>query len=45
LGRIPEDGIWEESEAQELELSEGLKIKILEVRERRLEKAMVRFWK
>jgi len=35
LGRIPEDGFQTEVEA------EGLKIKILEVRERRLEKALV----
>ena len=41
LGHIPEDGIWAESEAPELQLSEGLRIKILEIRERRLERALV----
>jgi len=36
LGRVPEDGEQEELETQ------GLKIKILEIRERRLEKALVK---
>jgi putative hemolysin len=52
LGHIPEDGIYAESEAEELEVPETedrepevpirLTIKILEVRERRLEKALVK---
>ena len=41
LGRIPEDGNWPENEAEELEIPEGLKIKILEIQDHRLEKALV----
>ena len=47
LGRIPEDGQCKEQDAEELEFAEQgipwkLAIKILEVRERRLEKALVK---
>ena len=41
LGHIPDDGIWTEEEADELAVLEGLCIKILEVKEHRLERALV----